>query len=211
MRSGVCWTSPLRAVQALISFLHALAFPSLWSGSAQHLLSPDWQHSYSPKDRGATFLEVSPQSLFSHWHRDYCSSTVEACSITVGNVCAAPALAVVWDDSICHQSWLVPGSWNASRSRGSHVELWCEKSIDRLPYVIDLRRKRKWVQSVEYNPILNGFLVQPCFSWPLSSVWPSSIMRPAVKIIPHTTACMRRGVKKCGLAQGATLYKLSEI
>lgn len=178
-----------------VSCMH---WPFLPSGLAQLNTSsvPDWQHSYSPKDRGATFLEVSPQSLFSHWHRDYCSSTVKAYSIMVGNASAAPALAVVWDDSICHQSWLVPVSWNASSSRGSHVELWCEKSIDRLPYVIDLRRKRKWVQSVKYNLILNGFLGQPCFSWPLSSVWLSSVMRPAVKTIPHTTACMRRGVKK---------------
>lgn len=85
-----------------VSCMH---WPFLPSGLAQLNTSsvPDWQHSYSPKDRGATFLEVSPQSLFSHWHRDYCSSTVKAYSIMVGNASAAPALAVVWDDSICHQ------------------------------------------------------------------------------------------------------------
>lgn len=38
LRSGVCC-----AVQAVISFLHGLAFPFLWSVSVQHLLSAGWQ------------------------------------------------------------------------------------------------------------------------------------------------------------------------
>lgn len=81
MGSGVCWTSALSAVQAVISFLHGLAFPSLWSGSAQHLLSPGWQLSHtadSPKiEEQHSFWELLAQSLFSHWPRDYCSSPVK--------------------------------------------------------------------------------------------------------------------------------------
>lgn len=61
----------------------------------------------------------------------------------VGNASAAPALAVVWDDSIVPSELIGSSLMKCIQQQGSHVELWCEKSIDRLPYVIDLRRKRK--------------------------------------------------------------------
>lgn len=54
----------LRAARALISFLHVLALPSLWSGSAQHLLSPDWQPIHKVPMREATFLEHGPNLCF---------------------------------------------------------------------------------------------------------------------------------------------------
>lgn len=74
MRSGVCWTSLLSPVQPVISFLHGVAFPSLWSGSAQHLLS---HTANSPQIEEQHSFKLLSHSLFSHWFRDFCSSPVK--------------------------------------------------------------------------------------------------------------------------------------
>lgn len=73
------------AVQAVISFLHGLAFPSLWSGSAQHLLSPAWQLSLKADRRSQIEQQhsffvigsICPFTLAGRW----CSSPVRGCMV----------------------------------------------------------------------------------------------------------------------------------